>query len=226
MNRTLACVAAVVSMSFAFLPGFGRCQEAQKGVPAVKAQPAPKAKQLPAGRTLEGKGYSIDNKLPSTGAAQRDVVNADFTIVGAGGSIPSGIIENNDVAHSAEKDSLIMISGWVHMGDMEYGNVLPEFPNSIRAVFPDLPQTCTAFESRFNQHQSSRMRYKQFYHFKDTATKPECWRYFTSLDRLRLEIRKVRHIPKSWATPGYADIVGAGVMEYPLSPVRPKVPGN
>jgi len=226
MNRTVACLTAVVFMSFVFLPGPGRCQEAQKGVPAVKAEPPVKAKRLPAGRTLEGKGYSVENKLPSTGAAQRDVVNADFTIVGADGSVPSGIIENNDTAHSAANNSVIAISGWVHMGDMEYGNVLPEFPSSIRAVFPDLPQTCVAFESSFNQHQSHRMRYKQFYHIKDTATKPECWRYFTGLDTLRLEIRKVRHIPKSWATPGYADIVGAGVMEYPLSPVRPKAPGN
>jgi hypothetical protein len=59
------------------------------GAPAVKAQTSTKAKRLPAGRAPEGKSHSVDNKLPSTGSAIREVVNADFTLVGIGGEVPS-----------------------------------------------------------------------------------------------------------------------------------------
>jgi hypothetical protein len=179
MHGGIACPAAFISASILALGGPGRCGEAQVGAPAVKAQTSTKAKRLPAGRAPEGKSHSVDNKLPSTGSAIREVVNADFTLVGIGGEVPS------------------------------------DYPRACRITAGYSPQVGQTLQ-----------RYRFVCYFRDTATRPECRRYFTRIDRIRAEVRQVRHEAGTGHIPGYVDIAGAGVFEYPLSPVKASASGN
>ena len=226
MRKMLTCMSAALILSVFLIPGSVCCADAQKNVPASKMQPLTQSRKSPANMISEKKVDKINNKLPSTGVGKRVIVNANFKIEGIDGNIPSGIKENNDKLITGENHSVIVINGWIDMGDMQYIGARPRF-QMPHLAFADAPKTCRIVNTMLPQLKSYVMRYRYAYVFEDTATKPECWSYFMKLERLRVEIQKVKvTINSPWEQGQELPIAGGGMMDFHLSTIRMKNPGG
>ncbi|MCE5194431.1 MAG: hypothetical protein LLF28_03090 [Nitrospiraceae bacterium] len=224
MSKILSFLAAAAILIIFLTPGLGICEDEQKIVPATKSQPLTKSKQTPATKALK-KDSKVDAKMLSTGVGKREVFNADFKIEGITGNT-SGIKDNNDKIRTGEKDSVIIINGWMELGDMQYNSAFPLF-QMPHIIFADAPKTCRITNSWFPQPKQYVMRYRYRFTFEDTATKSECWSYFMKLDKLRMKVEKINvKINSPWEKGQEMNIVGAGMMEFALSPVKKKNPNG
>ena len=222
MNKMNSLLLSVIIASFFLMPGIGFCADGQKITTDKKVQPSIKSMQVPATKAVDIKK---DNKIPTTGVGKREIVNADFKIEGINGNT-ADIKDNSDKIVTLEKDSVIIISGWMELGDMEYNSADPEFPMP-HIVFADAPQTCHITKGGFPQLKHYGERYKYRFTFEDTATKSECWYYFMKLDKVSMNVQKIKvRINSPWEAGQEMNIVDGGIKEFQLSPVKSKNPGG
>lgn len=92
-------------------------------------------------------------------------------------------------AKESEKNhSTLAIRGTLLTGDIGNNYLNISFQYKIPEIQDGLPEGCETHAPFQSQARHLPYGYLIEIHFKDTATKPECWRFFRDLDLIHLEI--------------------------------------
>lgn len=130
-------------------------------------------------------------------AAKHVVARINYSLEGAG-SLPELGDNHKKLSKPGEaNDSYVIVSGQVDARGLK-----DAYDRSVRTLyvtfdptkagFPKQPEGCVLDTHAFPQNLGFQEGYRFYFIFRDTASKPECWRWFQSVGKVTLVLDGIR----------------------------------